>query len=447
MIDTQPLSIAIVSLSGVFPGAIDCDQFWRNIRQKVDTTQAVSEDRWRAPFEWVCSESFDIDKAYSRSACRVEDFDFNPSGFNIDDALLRDIDPMCQWVLHASKTALDNTNIRPLDKGRIGVILAAIALPTEISASISRDILGHQLVQGQITADTIGSFPQALALSGRVVAIPATMISQGLGLGGVNYTLDAACASSLYAVKLACDELQSHRADAMIAGGVSRPDSLYTQIGFSQLRALSPSGRCAPFDQSADGLVVGEGAGIMVLKRLDDAIAHGDTIHGVIRGIGLSNDMRGNLLAPESDGQIRAMQAAYVQAGWQVHDVDYIECHAAGTTVGDTTELQSLRTLWDEKGWQKEQCAIGSIKSMIGHLLTGANAAKMIKTLLALSHKTLPPSLKYTRPKPGSPLIDGPFRVETDGQPWPEKKDGAPRKATVSAFGFGGINAHVLLEE
>jgi PfaB family protein len=447
MNDTYPLSIAVVSLSGVFPGAVDCDQFWRNIRQKVDTTRPVSENRWGAPFEWISADTFDVDKAYSRNACWIDQFSFDPSGFDISTALLLDMDPMCQWVLHASRQALKNTRMAPMDKRRMGVIIAAIALPTEMSSAISRDIMGLQLIQEKPDQGGIRPMPPAMALSGRVVGFPAAMVSQALGLGGPNYTLDAACASSLYSVKLACDELRSHRVDAMIAGGVSRPDSLYTQIGFSQLRALSPSGRCAPFDQSADGLIVGEGAGIMVLKRLEDAVAHGDTIHGVIRGIGLSNDMRGNLLAPESDGQIRAMQGAYAQAGWHPHDVDYIECHAAGTPVGDATELQSLQRLWGAKGWQKGQCAIGSVKSMIGHLLTGAGAAGMIKTLLGLTHKTLPPSLKYKDPKPGSPLIDGPFRVETDGRHWPEKTDGTPRKAAVSAFGFGGINAHVLIEE
>ena len=229
--------------------------------------------------------------------------------------------------------------------------------------------------------------------------------------------------------------------------GVSRPDPLYTQIGFSQLRALSPSGRCAPFDENADGLVVGEGAGVLVLKRLEDAVAQGDTIYGVIRGIGLSNDMRGNLLAPESAGQLRAMRMAYDEAGWQPHDVDYIECHGAGTPVGDATELESLRALWGEKGWRPGQCAIGSIKSMVGHLLTAAGAAGMIKMLLALSNETLPPSLKFTKPKKESPLIGGPFRVQTEVEPWDLRPDHTTRKLAVSAFGFGGINAHILIEE
>ncbi|MGD9369686.1 MAG: beta-ketoacyl synthase N-terminal-like domain-containing protein, partial [Desulfobacteraceae bacterium] len=444
---TSPPPIAIVSFSGVFPGAFGCDQFWRNITNKVDATHIIPEERRIGSFDWVSAKSYEIDRAYSRHACLVDDFHFNPTGFNLDDDMMLKLDPICQWVLFASKDALDQTQTSRINKNRVGVILAAIALPTDQSSKISRDIMWHQIVHGLPGTKPAAPLSFADALSGRVVGMPATVISQGLGLGGISYTLDAACASSLYSLKLACDALESNNADMMIAGGVSRPDCLYTQIGFSQLRALSPSGRCAPFDQAADGLVVGEGAGIMVLKRLDDAISHGDTIYGVIRAIGLSNDMRGNLLAPETAGQLRAMQAAYAQAGWRPQDVDHIECHGAGTPVGDATELQSLRTLWGEGGWQKGQCAIGSIKSMIGHLLTAAGAAGMIKTLLAISHKTLPPSLKFRRPKAGSPLIDSPFRVQTDAEQWNRRASCTPRRAAVSAFGFGGINAHVLIEE
>ena len=242
-----------------------------------------------------------------------------------------------------------------------------------------------------------------VSTSSRVVGYPAALIAQAFGLKGGSFTLDAACASSLYAVKIACDQLQSYRRDAMITGGFSGADTLYTQIGFSQLKALSPSGRCAPFDHRADGLVVGEGVGMLILKRLDDAIRDGNEIFGIIRGIGLSNDMRGNLLAPESAGQIRAMQNAYAQAGWLPSDVDYIECHGAGTPVGDATEIQSLINLWQKATFQPGQCAIGSIKSMIGHLLTGAGAAGMIKMLLAMHHKILPPSLNFEKPPATAP--------------------------------------------
>ena len=269
----------------------------------------------------------------------------------------------------------------------------------------------------------------------------------GLGLRGPAYTIDAACGSSLYSLKLAIDELRAGRADAMLCGGVSRPDPLYTQMGFSQLRALSARGKAAPLDQRADGLVVGEGAGMFVLKRLDDALAHGDQIYAVVTGIGLSNDIHGDLLAPSSEGQLRAMRMAYQQAGWSPGDVDLIECHAAGTAVGDAVEAESLKSLWGQSGWNRGQCTIGSVKSNVGHALTAAGAAGLLKVLLALKHETLPPTANFERSAPALGLEESPFRVLTHADHWPRRATGQPRRAAISGFGFGGINCHVLIEE
>ena len=289
--------------------------------------------------------------------------------------------------------------------------------------------------------------PEIDPRNGQVAGLPAGLLARSLGLGGTVFTLDAACASSLYAIKLAVDELATGRADAMLTGGLSRPDSLYTQMGFSQLHALSPSGTCSPFEARGDGLVVGEGCGMLLLKRTEDAVRDGDRIYAVIRGIGLANDLGGSLLAPASEGQLRAMRAAYQQAGWVPGDVDLIECHATGTPVGDAVEFASLKTLWGESGWRRGQCVIGSVKSNIGHLLTAAGSAALIKTLLALQHHTLPPTANFEQPAKGIGLDDSPFRILREGSPWQERQPGRGRRAAVSAFGFGGINAHLLLEE
>ncbi|KJS28359.1 MAG: hypothetical protein VR64_25005 [Desulfatitalea sp. BRH_c12] len=442
----KEVPIAIVSMAGVFPRATGIEQFWRNIVDKVDATEVVPTHRWCGPLDWVYDRAPAPDKAYSKRACLIDGFRFDGSDMAIDPAEVAGLDPLYQWVLYATGDALRHCDVSKVDKKRVGAILAAIALPTRSSSALASKLFGAQLLGSLLPAQNAPAISAIESLRDRVVARPASLVCSAFGLGGTAYTLDAACASSLYALKLACDELRGGRADAMITGGVSAADCLYTQIGFSQLRALSPSGRCAPFDRTADGLVVGEGAGILVLKRLDDALRDQDTIYGVIRGIGLSNDMRGNLLAPESDGQLRAMRAAYSEAGWQPWDVDYIECHGAGTLVGDATELKSLRTLWQAAD-SAHRCAIGSVKSMIGHLLTAAGAAGLIKTLLGLQRHILPPSLKFERPAEGSPLIDSPFAVQTTAAPWLPKDASAPRRAAVSAFGFGGINGHVLIEE
>jgi acyl transferase domain-containing protein len=185
---------------------------------------------------------------------------------------------------------------------------------------------------------------------------------------------------------------------------------------------------------------------MFVLKRLEDAIEDQDTVWGVIKGIGLSNDMGGSLLAPASEGQVRAMQQAYAAAGWMIQDVDFIECHGAGTPLGDRTELRSLSMMWPESSGSLEQCPIGSVKSNIGHLLTAAGAAGVLKVLLAMKHGVFPPSLHFHAPPNDSPMIGSPFRVQTQAGPWNTRSPETPRRAAVSAFGFGGINAHVLLE-
>ena len=442
----KPL-IAVVAMSGVFPGATGLSSFWENIIQKVDATIDIPVDRWGGPIDWIYSSTYTPDKTYSKRACLIENFHFDVDRFLPDHTSSKSLDPLYKWALFAAGDAMEQCRLGSIGKDRIGTILAAIALPTPTSSALSRHLMGSRLLKELDTNSHHDSDISKIVPSGyRVVSGPASMVADAFGLRGATYTLDAACASSIYAVKLACNELQANRADAMVTGGLSGADSIYTQVGFSQLRALSPSGRCAPFDASADGLVVGEGAGILVLKRLDDALRDGDTIYGVIHGIGLSNDMRGNLLAPDSEGQLRAMQSAYQTAGWHPWDVDYIECHGAGTLVGDATELKSLGMLWQDAPSTAGPCAIGSVKSMIGHLLTGAGAAGMIKALLGLYHETLPPSLKFQAPGENSPLKTIPFHVQTNAVPWPLNDKGRFARAAVSAFGFGGINGHILLE-
>ncbi|MBU1162853.1 MAG: type I polyketide synthase, partial [Proteobacteria bacterium] len=426
-----------------------------NIINKVDSSCEVPEGRWIVEPEFMYNPEPAPDKVFSKRACLIHDdilklIKSDLKGIDIDKDILDDLDPLYHLVLHTGKKALSSCNISTINKERIGTVLAAIALPTDSSSLITREIIGKSFEEklfGNNYFSTNKPLTRAQCLASRVTSLPASILAKGLGLGGGSYTLDAACASSLYAVKLACDELHSYRTDAMLAGGVSRPECLYTQVGFSQLRALSPSGRCAPFDKSADGLVVGEGTGILVLKRLDDALRDDDCIYGLIRGMGLSNDMGGNLLAPDIEGQVRAMRSAYLSAGWSPCEIDLIECHGAGTPVGDNAELHSLRNLWGESGWSYEQCPIGSVKSMIGHLLTAAGAAGMVKTFLALKHKVLPPSINFDKPPEKSPLKNSPFRVQTEAEGWIRKNNKRPFRAAVSSFGFGGINGHLLIEE
>ena len=444
--------VAIVGIGGIFPGAPDLDRFWANIAGAIDATREVPPGRWAIdPKEAFDPRVGQPDRVYSTRAGFVEDFRLNPEGLDLEPGLVDRLDPMFQLALHAGRQAWRDAVTEGIDRRRVGVVMGNLVLPTEGAAALARAYLGQSFdeqVDGPEAPQ--GVTEEATEPLNRYVAgLPAGLLARALGLGGGAYTLDAACASSLYAVKLAADELRAGRADAMLTGGLSRPDPLYTQMGFAQLRALSTTGKARPFDERADGLVVGEGAGMFVLKRLDDALRQGDTIYGVIAGAGLSNDVDGGLLAPSSEGQLRAMRAAYADAGWEPSDVDLIECHATGTPVGDAVEFASLQVLWGDGGqsWSAGQCVISSVKANIGHALTAAGAAGLLKVLLALKHKQYPPTANFTAPGPSLGYDTSPFRILSEARAWEPRGEGRPRRAAISGFGFGGINAHILIEE
>ncbi|WP_282754861.1 beta-ketoacyl synthase N-terminal-like domain-containing protein [Desulfuromonas thiophila] len=438
-------SVAIVGIGGLFPEAPTLEHFWQLIHNGESVASEPPAGRWPLSLEdYYHPDKGRPDALYSRRACFIRDelLQLPLDSLQIDPALPAHLDPLFQLVLIAGSQAFFDARVSTQQRQRAGVILGNLALPSVTTSQLAWDYLGRSLAE-----QLLGQVPPAHKPDARnrfMTGLPAALLAKALGLGGRCFTLDAACASSLYAIKLAVEELRSGRADLMLAGGVARPDSLYTQMGFSQLRALSPRGICAPFDRQGDGLVVGEGAGLLVLKRTVDALRDGDRIYATIAAIGLSNDIGGSLLAPSSAGQLRAMRAAYASAGWQPQDVDHIECHATGTPVGDAVECASLQALWGNHS--QRRCVLGAVKANIGHLLTAAGAAAVIKTLLALKHQTLPPTANFCEPL--APLVEPgtPFEVLRQPRPWPQPSD-HPRRAAVSAFGFGGINAHLLLEE
>ena len=446
----RPLSssVAIVGIGVIFPDALDLAAYWGNIKACRSAFREIPDGRWMVPADTVFNvEAGKPDCVYSRRGCFIDRLPSAASipGLAIDPTILDGLDPLFHLLIHAGKRAFDDGVTASLDRSRVGVIIGNLALPSETSTLLTRNTLGRTFEE-QLSGAASPPVPTS-PLNRYVAGLPAGILAQALGLRGGGCTLDAACASSLYAIKLAMDELLSGRADAMLSGGVSRPDPFFTQMGFSQLRALSKRGICSPFDAAGDGLVVGEGAGLFLLKRIEDALAHGDRIYGVIRSVGLSNDVGGSLLAPTSEGQLRAMRAAYDLAGWNPRDVDLIECHATGTPVGDAVEVASLRQLWGEAGDNGERCVIGSVKSNIGHLLTAAGGAALTKVLLAMQEETLPPTANFNTPQSGMELDNSPFRILQSPLPWQRRGDGIPRRAAVSAFGFGGINAHLLIEE
>ena len=442
---SSPRRIAVVGLGGVFPGGGGLEGFWKLVESGRSAACEPPAGRWPLPVdEAVRAGGPAPDAVLSRRACFVEDRPLDGEGLHLSQDLLNRLDPLARLAVEAGRQAWTDARTESLDPARVGVVFGNIALPTEGSSRLADDLVLRALEERLLGRARPAS---AEPLDRYVTGLPAGLVAAALGLEGGAMTLDAACASSLHALKLAADELHAGRLDAVLAGGMSRTDAYYTQAGFSQLRALSPSGRCSPFDAKGDGLVVGEGAGLFLLKRLEDALRDGDRIHGLLCGFGLSNDVGGSLLVPQSEGQLRAMRPAYSQAGWRPSDCELVECHATGTPTGDAVEARSLRELWSEEEAGPGSCVIGGVKSNVGHLLTGAGAAGLMKVLLALRHGVLPPTANFEASPEGSPLEGGPFEVLSEARPWERRSEDAPRRAAVSAFGFGGINAHVLVEE
>ncbi|MDP3220850.1 MAG: beta-ketoacyl synthase N-terminal-like domain-containing protein, partial [Deltaproteobacteria bacterium] len=438
--------IAIVGQGCVLPGALSPSALRELVQAGRSAVGPAPAGRWRlGPEHAMGTASHAADRTWSDAGGYVEGFDalFDPSGFLLPEATVRALDPVFRWVLHAAREAL-----RPVGheraSDRAGIILGNLSFPT---AAMSRyaesvwldaqDPSFHASVGGRAAQSAGVERPSAhnRFMSG----LPAHLAAAALGLGAGAHALDAACASSLYAIKLACDRLHDRTADVMLAGAVNAADSLFLHVGFCALSAMSRTGQSRPFHRDADGLVPAEGAALLALKRLGDARAAGDRILGVIRGVGLSNDGRGRgLLAPAEEGQRRAMNLAYAMSGLAPADVSLLECHATGTPVGDATEVRSTAALYEGL----HDVPIGSLKSNLGHLITAAGAAGVMKVIAAMDDERRPPSLHGDAPL--DVLSGSPFRLLTAGERWPSDR---PRVAAVSAFGFGGNNAHLLVSQ
>lgn len=421
--------VAVVGLGGVLPGCGNLDGFWKLVENAESAVRHVPAGRWVLPVEQALSREKAPDKAASDMGCFVDTPDpsrLKAGAFSKETIL--SFDPLFLIAMAAGQDAFAEVNSSNISLDRAGVILGSIALPTETASRLACELAESA---DSVTVNPLNSF---------VNSFTAISLAKSLGFKGEAVTLDAACASSLYAIKLACDRLTCGEADLMLAGGVSRPDCMYTAIGFTQLSALSSDGICAPFDKKGKGLVIGEGAGIVALKRFDDALKDGDRIYGIIRAVGLSNDISGSLLSPSSEGQLRSMKKAYEQTGWSPWDVELFECHATGTPVGDRIEFDSLTALFNAYPSNKKRHVLSSSKSNIGHLLTGAGGAGILKALLSVNRGLLPPTANFE--DPSVPLSCSPFEVLKKAEKW----DSIHKKAAVSAFGFGGINAHLLVE-
>jgi acyl transferase domain-containing protein/NAD(P)H-dependent flavin oxidoreductase YrpB (nitropropane dioxygenase family) len=451
----RPSDVAIVGMAAIFPGAADLPTFRENALRGVDAIVEVPPDRW----DWRPYYDPDPkapDKIVSKWGGFVPDVPFDPLRYGMPPASLPSIEPAQLLVLEAVRAALDDAGYaeRAFPRERTAVVLgmgggaAQLAmsyafrsyLPMLESAAPQSGPDARRRAEALLPQWTEDSFP------GFLLNVTAGRVANRFDLGGANYTVDAACGSSLAAAALAVRELETGSADMVVLGGADTVQNPFTYLAFSKTQAFSPRGRCRPFDASADGIVISEGVGVVILKRLVDAERDGDRIYAVIKGVGCSSDGRARgLTAPCGDGQARALERAYENAGIDPSTVGYFEAHGTGTPVGDVVEADALAAFLRARGAAVASCAVGSVKSMIGHTKCAAGLAGLIQASLALHHRVLPPTIGVERLNPRADLDGGPLHVNTRLRPWLHAAE-TPRRAGVSAFGFGGTNFHVVLE-
>jgi acyl transferase domain-containing protein len=462
----SPTDIAIVGMSCVFPQAPDIQTFWGNI---VSKKSAITDP----PADRLIDEVFDSgvdanDRIYCRRGGYIDDnTEFNPIDYGIMPVSVEGAEPEHFMALKVAEAALKDAGFGelPFNKEKFEVILGR---GTYVNRGYV-NLLQHGLVVDQtlallkqlhpdIAAETLADIKSSLKSSlppfstetapGLASSVMTGIIANRMDLKGRTYTVDAACASALIALENAVQDLADGHSDAALVGAVQISTPAVIHMLFTQLNALSRHDALKPFDSDTDGTMLGEGIGMVVLKRLEDAIRDGHRIYAVVKAVGSSSDGKAKgLLAPRPEGEAMALSRAYAKASVDPASIGLIEAHGTGLRLGDATEIASLGNLFGNDGARKDKIAVGTVKSMIGHLIPAAGIAGIIKTALALYHKTLPATLGIENPNEELGIDKTPLYLNTETRPWIHGRDGAPRRAGVNAFGFGGINAHTILEE
>ena len=461
-----PEDIAIIGMAGTFAGAPDVRTYWSNILNKVD---AIRE----APPEWIGDDAiFDPNctpeslSIYTKHGGFLGDLArFDPRPFGTMPVALAGAEPDQFLALKASVSALADAGYdkKEFRRDRTGIILGhgihanrANVNGIQHGLVISQTVGVLRSVFPELTDERCGVIEAMLraklpvfnvdTVPGLVPNMMTGRIANRLDLMGPNYIIDAACASSLLAIESAITELRTGRADMMLAGGINTTTSPLVYIVFCKLGALSHTSKVRPFDKAANGTLLGEGQGVVVLKRLADALRDGDRIYAVIKGTGSASDGRAmGLMAPRLEGEVLAMQRAYASSGIDPASIGLVEAHGTGIPLGDELETQALTTVLGERRGVAPHVALGSVKSMIGHCIPAAGMASVLKMALALHHKVLPPTLA-DEVNPALGFGRTPLFLNTEAMPWIHR-GAAPRRAAIDAFGFGGINTHMILEE
>jgi acyl transferase domain-containing protein len=457
--------IAIVGLASLFPGSVNKKGFWRDIISGKDLITEIPEDHWLIK-DYYDPDPSTPDKTYCKRGAFLDPINFSPMEFGIPPTNIPSTDSTQLLALIVVKQLLQD-----LAKNRkngqdssevISVILgvtSAQELLQYMTSRLQRPIWEEALRRHQFDATTIDSIVNTISslyvpwtestFPGILGNVVAGRICNRFNFQGTNCVVDAACASCLAALSMAINELQLGQSDMVVCGGADTLNDIFMYMCFSKTPALSMTGDCRPFSSDADGTLLGEGLGFLALKRLEDAERNGDKIYAVIKGLGASSDGKSkSVYAPLASGQARAIVTAYEQAHFSPSTVSLLEAHGTATMAGDIAEFTGLKAAFHQFSdvTEKQFCALGSIKSQIGHTKAAAGAASLIKTVLALNNKTLPPTIKVTQPHPSLDLDNSPFYLNTQARPWIHNNK-HPRRAGVSSFGFGGSNFHVALEE
>ena len=450
--------VAVVAMTAIYPGEPGLEGYWRTLTGSRDAISDVP------PSHWLIEDYFDPDpKAVDRTYCKrggfIDPVHFDPVQFGLPPNALPATDSAQILALIAAKQVLDKATRggAEVDLDRVDVVLGVAStteLVVQMSARLQRPIWRKAMLENglpddeaeEICRDIADHYPPWVesTFPGLLGNVVAGRVANRLNLGGSNFVTDAACASSLSALQVALHRLYLYESDLVLTGGVDALNDVMMYMCFSKTPAFSQTGDCRPFSDAADGTIIGEGVGMLALKRLSDAERDGDEIHAVIRGLGSSSDGRASsVYAPRSEGQAKALRRAYERAGYEPSTVGLLEAHGTATKAGDVAEFAALKSVFTDVD---SRCAIGSVKSQIGHTKAAAGAAGLIKAVLALQHSTLPSTLKVERPNPALGLAETPFYINAQTRPWVRTGD-RPRRASVSSFGFGGSNFHVTLEE
>jgi acyl transferase domain-containing protein len=420
--------VAIIGMSGAFPGARTVDEFWQVLRDGRETIRPVSSAHDDDPPK--------TDSRFVPAVAAMDDVDlFDASFFGMTPAEAELTDPQHRILLEHAWRAFENAGY---DTQRCPGVAGVFAGAT-INTYLIRNIVPNRSVMEE--AD-----PIQLNI-GNGGDFLTTRVSYKLGLKGPSHTLQCACSTSLVAVHCGCRSLLDMECDIAVAGGVSVNVSLMHGYRYREGGILSPDGHCRVFDAGARGTIFGSGVGVVVLKRMEDALRDGDFIHAVIKGSAVNNDgsLKAGYTAPSVEGQAEVISEALGNAGVSAETINYVECHGTGTLLGDPVEIRALSKAFQGETSKQGFCAVGSVKSNVGHLDAAAGITGLIKVVQSLKHQQLPPSLYFNQPNPQIDFAHSPFYVNTELSPW--KSETGPRRAGVSAFGVGGTNAHVIVEE